>query len=377
VSDRRPWYRGWVFRQALVWGLGLVIMRGLVVPAERCPPVDTAAVQRSIDGAVTWLERGTQPDGRFLYGYYAGTKRTSPLYNDTRHAGILYVLYRAGRIGAGDAGMRHVEPNLIQHGNWSAFVAPGDDADVGAASLLIAALAERRLSTGEARYDTLARRLGRFIVSQTQPDGSVLEFWRPATQRTVPGLHGKFSTGEAMYALALLNRIFPGEGWERPAHRIAGYIATRRDVAEGYATHQPDHWAAYGLAELAPTGLSAAEVAYARRLAGYFGYEIRFESQHTGRPLNMFTESGADLGVVGEGSAALWRLAGEEPRLADLRPQLAERVTCLTGTTVRKQTSPANPDPRLAGAWFYRGYTQMDDQQHAIGALLGAEGVLR
>jgi hypothetical protein len=369
--------RRWLVGQILMWGLGAAVLRLAVVPAERCPPVDTAAVNRSIDGALGWLVRNAQPDGRFLYGYYRDTGRISPLYNDTRHAGILYVLYRAGRIRAGDAGMRHVLPNLVQHDGWTAFAAPGDDLDVGASALLIAALVERRLGTDDDRYDALARRLGRFIVSQTRADGSVLEFRRPSTERPIPGVFGKFSTGEAMYALALLNRAFPGEGWDRAAHRIAGYIATRRDVAEGYATHQPDHWAAYGLDTLAPTGLTEAEVAYARRLAGYFGYEIRFESQHTGRPLNWFTESGADLGVVGEGAAALWRLAGQDRRLGDLRPELGARIACLTGTTVARQVSPADPDPLARGAWFLHGYTQMDDEQHAIGALLGAREVLR
>ena len=33
--------------------------------------------------------------------------------------------------------------------------------------------------------------------------------------------------------------------------------------------------------------------------------------------------------------------------------------------------------PDLArGAWFYRGYTQMDDQQHVISALLSALPVI-
>jgi hypothetical protein len=158
---------------------------------------------------------------------------------------------------------------------------------------------------------------------------------------------------------------------------MAGYLATRRDIAEGHATREPDHWAAYGLEALAPTGLTDAETAYARRLAGYFGYEIRFESARTGRPLNPFTESGADLGVVGEGAAALWRLAGADRSLAALRPELAPRIRCLAGITVRRQVPPTDPDPRARGAWFFHGYTQMDDQQHAIGALLGAREVLR
>jgi hypothetical protein len=377
MLDRVYPRRRWLVRQILLWGLGIAILRVLVVPAERCPPVDPAAVRSSIDGAVAWLVRGGSPDGRFLYGYFSDRHEVSPEYNDTRHSGVLYILYRVGEVRAGDIGMRHVQANLVDHDGWSAFAAPGDDVELGASSLLVAALVERRLVTADGRYDTLLRRLGRFIVAQMRPDGSVLEFWRPATERRVPGVFGKFSTGEALYALALLHRAFPGEGWDRPAHRVAGYLATKRDIAEGYPTHQPDHWASYGLDELAPTGLTDAEAAYARRLAGYFGYEIRFVSQHTGRPLNLFTESGADLGVVGEGASALWRLSGQDPRLADLRGQLGPRITCLAGISVGRQVAATDPDPRARGAWFLHHYTQMDDQQHAIGALLGAEEVLR
>src|ERR687886_432055 len=152
--------------------------------------------------------------------------------------------------------MRYVLANLIRHDGWTAFAEPGYDAELGASALVVAALVQRRLRTGDAGYDSLLRQLGRFLVAQMRPDGSVLEYWRPATQRPVPGVFGKFSTGETLYALALLNRVLPGEGWDRPAHRVAAYLATRRDVAEGYATRQPDHWASYGLAELAPAGLT-------------------------------------------------------------------------------------------------------------------------
>jgi hypothetical protein len=370
-------HRRWLVGQALIWGLGAVLLRAAVVPAERCPPVAPGAVRHAIDGATAWLVRNEQPDGRFLYGYYRDSDTVSPLYNDTRHAGILYILYRVGEARAADRGLRYVTDSLVRHGDWTAFARAGDDAEVGANALTVAGLAYRRLNTGDPRYDDLARRMGRFLASQIQADGSVLEFWRPSTQRRVPGVFGKFSTGEAFYALTLLNRVFPGEGWDRPARRIVGYLATRRDVAEGNLTRQPDHWASYGLGELAPFGLTDVEVGYARRLAGYFGYSVRFISQHTGRPLNMFTESGADLGVVGEGAAGIWRAAGQDSRLADLRDDLGARITCLTGTTVRRQTAASDPNPRAAGAWFFHGYTQMDDQQHSTGALLGAAQVLR
>jgi hypothetical protein len=368
--------RRWVVRQALVWGLGAVLLRVLVVPAERCPVVDAAAARRAVANATDWLARNQSPDGRFLYGYYRSRDEVSPLYNDTRHAGVLYILYRAGRTAPGDKGLAYVQRNLVRHDDWAAFAPAPADAEVGATALTVAGLAYRHITAGDTRYDELARQLGRFLVAQTQPDGSVLDFWRPSTQRPVPGVYGIFSTGEAFYALTLLNRIFPHEGWERPARRIVEYLATRRDRTEGYSTRQADHWAAYGLAELASFGLTDAEAAYARRLGGYFGYEIRFESQHVGRPLNIFTESGADLGVIGEGESAIWRVARQDARLADLRDDLAARVRCVAGITVQRQVPATDPNPRAAGAWFFRDYTQMDDQQHASGALLGARGVL-
>jgi hypothetical protein len=369
--------RRWLIGQAVIWGLGAAFLRVAVVPAETCPPVDAGAVRQSIAGAADWLVRNQRPNGQFLYGYYSATGEVSPFYTDARHAGVVFVLYRTGRTEAADAGVGWAQANLVRHDDWAAFAGPGNDADAGANALLVAALMERRLATGDGRYDDLARRLGRFLLAQMQGDGSVVEYWRPSTGRSVPGVYGKFSTGETFFALALLDRVFPGEGWEAPARRVVAYLATRRDEAEGYATRQPDHWAAYGLSELVRSGLTETEVAYARRLAGYFGYEIRFISQHTGRPLNPFTESGADLGVVGEAATALWRTSARDPRLADLRGQLAPRIRCLAGITVGRQVSAANPDPRARGAWFLHGYTQMDDQQHATGALLGAEQVLR
>jgi hypothetical protein len=177
--------------------------------------------------------------------------------------------------------------------------------------------------------------------------------------------------------MALLDRAFPGEGWDRPAHRVGEYVATRRDEVEEEGLREPDHWASYGLATLAPTGLTESEVEYARWLAGYFGYLIRYESQHEGTALNRLSESGSSLGTDGEAAAALWRLAAAEPRLGDLHGRLGDRVSCNAGVLVDRQVSPDEENRLARGAWFDDGYTQMDDQQHAIAALLGAHEVLR
>jgi hypothetical protein len=370
-------HRRWLISQILLWAVIVAVLRVAVVPAESCPQGSRARVERAIAAGAAWLARGQQEDGRFLYGYYSETDRPSHDYNTTRHSGVLDVLYRVGRIRAADSGLAYALDNLIHSGRWTAFAPLGEDANVGTNALLVIALLHRRQATGERRYDRLLREVARFLVAQERTDGSVLQYWDPATRRAVPGAFGKFSTGEAFYALALMRRTFPGDGWGPPAHRVADYLATRRDAAEGYSSRLADHWAAYGLEALGPGLLTDTEAGYARWLAGYFGFLVRLESQHTGRILNPFAESGAELGTIGEATAALWRLTREDPRLSDLRGDLADRISCLGGILVDLQDPATDPDPRARGAWFADGYTQMDDQQHALAALIGASEVLR
>ncbi len=374
---RQPQHRRWFIGQVVLWGVVAVILRVAVVPAESCPPVSAPEVRAAIDAGAAWFVRGQRDDGRFLYGYFSDMDEVSADYNNTRHAGVLYALYRARRIGSADAGLRYVRDNLIREDGWTAFDPPGEIPSAGANALLLAALVHRRRATGDERYDLLSRRIGRFLLAQQQADGSVLQYWDPATERSVPGVFGQFSTGEVLYAFALMHRAFPREGWEQPAHRTAEYLATRRDRAEGYALRQPDHWASYGLAELAPAGLTDVEAEYARWLAGYFGFLTRFESQHTDGALNPIVESGSKLGTIGEATAALWQLAGSDPRLSDLRDDLGDRSTCLAGILIDRQVPAGDPNPQARGAWFSDSYTQMDDQQHAVSALLGANEVLR
>src|SRR3954451_9762547 len=120
--------RRWLLWTAVIWGFGFAFLRVAVVPAERCPPVDEAAVQHSIAGATDWLVRNQRPDGRFLYGYYSATGKVSTSYTDARHTGVVFALYRTGRNEAADAGMRWVQANLYPHDDWAAFAGPGNDA---------------------------------------------------------------------------------------------------------------------------------------------------------------------------------------------------------------------------------------------------------
>jgi len=153
----------------------------------------------------------------------------------------------------------------------------------------------------------------------------------------------------------------------------------------GFLTRMPDHWAAYALAELGPGALDEVRSAYARQLAGYFGIRLRFEAQRRGTGINLAVRwvpgTPAGVGTAGEGIAAIWRLAQEDPRLADLVPNVEDRLACFAGMMVERQATAAEaatyPRPGLVqGAWFYRGYVQMDDVQHVMAGLLAALPVL-
>jgi hypothetical protein len=369
--------------------LGAALLRVAVVPAEVCPPLEADTVGSAIGEAAAWLERGVRPDGRYTYGYYRESDVVSRDYNVTRHAGVMMGLYRlaaatgdAEALAAADHGLAFLRANLVNQTGWTAFAEPGREVAIGASALAAAALVHRRLATGERRYDGLIHRLARFLVAQQRPDGGVLGYWSTLTGHPILDRYATFGTGEALWALALVDRTFPGEGWDRPTRRLLRYIATRRDDVEGHVLTFPDHWAAYGLAEVGPRMLGAPEIAYARRLAGALGLSSRLEAQSGTHGIRRVFRgppaSGAGLGTIGEGLAALWRLSREDPRLGDLSADLATRLRCTGARIVDRQADAtearAYPRPQLVrGAWFSEdGYTQMDDQRHPLSALVAA-----
>jgi small neutral amino acid transporter SnatA (MarC family) len=378
-------------RAGVSLALLLVFAFGVAAPPERCPSVSAPEVTRSAQAAVDWFVRNQRTDGTWLYRYDAEDDSVPPeTYNVVRHAGVTMGLYQAaaaglpGALRSADRGVEWALGNLYERDGWAAFAPPGE-VDTGATALLAAGLVIRREATGDERYDRELRRLGRFLLAQTEPSGAVLATYDRVSGAPVPGVYSKYFTGEAYWALGLLHWAFPGERWGEAADRIGTYLATSRDETEDHWPPVPDHWAAYGMAETAGfrdrghPPLTADEVDYARRQAELFGAQARWLSQRYG-PWGGVVRPGYDprggwYGVIGEALTGWWRTAREEPRLADLREPIAERATCTAGLAVRSQSdredaaSAARPE-RVEGAWFRDGETRMDDQQHALAALL-------
>jgi small neutral amino acid transporter SnatA (MarC family) len=384
-----------VGRRVAMAGLALlgvgVLAFGVAAPPERCPTVSPAGLRAAATEAVDWFARNQEPDGTWLYLYDADDDVAPDEYNVVRHAGGIMGLYQAaaagipGALEAADRGLAWAEDRLVEHDGWAALTHQGRTA-TGATALLVAGLVERREATGDDRYDGLLAQLGRFLAVQTEPSGAVLANYDLGSGAPEPGVYSAYFTGETYWAFARLHRLDPDAGWGDLADQVGAYLATQRDDAEDHWPPIPDHWAAYGLAETVAfderpvsAPLTDDEVAYADEQAGYFGAQVRWVAQRHG-PWGALARTphlprGGGYGVVGEALTGLWRSAGSEPRLAGLREPLAERATCIAGLAVDRQVDAAEaedyPDPgRARGAWFRDGETRMDDQQHALSALL-------
>ena len=382
--------RGLLLSQVILWAVVLGVVRVAGVQPEACPAVSVATLDAALGGAVTWVSSGLDDDGRYRYGYDRALGANSTDYNITRHAGVVLALYQLAVAGdtrgleAAEQGLTLIDANLRRHEDWIAFATEGGQRSLGSTALALAAIMHRREATGDTSHDEVARGMGRFILAQQEPRGSILSHWNPGTETSRPDTYGRFATGEAFWALTLLERAFPGEGWEAAAIPVARYLATDRDDVEELVLFT-DHWAAYAFAELDASVLEGPERRYARRQAGLLGTSARLDAQSDSGPLGQLVRgpetSGSGLGTLGEGLGGYWRLSRSDERFADLEDDLAERLRCLAGRAVERQATATdaandgNPEAIL-GAWFTDGYTQMDDQQHTMAALIAARAIL-
>jgi hypothetical protein len=414
------------------WALLAAVLRAVVLLPERCPAVDVASIDRAAAGAVGWFAANQAPDGSWLYRYRASDDADLGGYNVVRHAGVLLSLYQAAARGVPAAGpvavrgLAWARDHVVDGPGWGALGDPGQPLEVGASALLVAALVERRSWLGDRSLDGLLDGLGRFLVAQLEPSGAVPERWDPVLGGPTVGSYSPFYTGETFWALARLHAAFPDGPWEEPALRVGRYLVEQRDRAEDAFPPVSDHWAAYGLAEVRrwPGGAQVSAALdpggrYATRLGHIMGVQVRYESQRTGDGISRWTRGpqalGAALGTVGEAEGNLWVLAGLEPDLAAERTVFGRRARCVAGMLVERQVAPSVPDgslgagqappssagpppsggsegqasppapvgspgspgaaSRRAGAWFHHGVTQMDDQQHALSALLQARPI--
>lgn len=376
------------FRRSVVaWVIGVGLLRLTLWAPEVCPPLSNSQARAAAVASADWIVTNQDPDGTYLYGWDRSTEEASDdPYNLVRHAGVtmsLYQMVRGGEPGyleAADQGLTWMLDRLEDADDGVAFT-DTRLAKLGAASLLAVSLAQRRIATGDPSHDETMVDVGRFLVGQQRADGSMLNFFDVDAQSPVPDETSLFSTGEALWALALLHELFPAEGFNLPAWSTLDYLALERDLDEDfYPQPWPDQWAAYALGEMADWGLADEHVDYARSLLERYAFLVRFDAQR-GTTYGSITHGpaprGSGTGTWIEGLAALWPMTMTDERLADVADGATDALACGAARLADRQVDPGeNVGPREAGAWFYDDYTRMDDQQHAASGLLLAEPAL-
>lgn len=364
---------------------------GVAAPPERCPDITVDETRAAASAAVGWLVDNQHPDGTWLYEYDRATDTVSDDYNEVRHAGVMSSLYQAatrgydGALASADRGLEWAMEHLVERHGWIGMT-DSSAVQAGSNALLLAALAERREFTGDTSHDELMIGLAQFISDQTEPSGALLAYYDLGPDRPRAETYSIYYTGEAQWALARMHLAFPDGGWGEVADRMLHYMATVRDDAEEVWPPLADHWAGYGLATTAaypdrPAGepLTDAELDFVRRQGGLIGQRVRSISQRFG-PWGVlvrgtFTPRGGGYGVFGEGLTGLWQASLLDARLEPERGTLAERAVCIAGLAMEAQVTAEeaarHPDPtKVAGAWFIDETTRMDDQQHAVSALM-------
>lgn len=368
-------------RALATWAIGAAVMRLTLWAPEVCPPIVRSEARLVATQAADWIVVNQEDDGRFLYDFDRDRGESSDDYNLVRHAGVtmsLYQLVRGGEVrylDAAERGLAWMTERLEPTGGGGVAFTDVNRAKLGASSLLLVALAQRRLATSDPQHDQLMQDLGTFLVEQQRPDGSMLNFYDIDAGAPVPDETSVFATGEALWGLALLHEAFPQLGFDEPAWRTLDHLALSRDFDEGFFPQPwPDQWAAYSLGEMSEWGLADHHVAYARRLMERFAMIVRFDAQR-GSAYGSITHGPAPRGGGAatwlEGLAAMRPLTLTDPRLADLERPVEEALACGAARLAERQVEPGDEvSDQEAGAWFYDDLTRMDDQQHAASGLL-------
>ncbi|CAB4862144.1 MAG: hypothetical protein F2780_02605 [Actinobacteria bacterium] len=385
-------------RALLIWLIGLLVLggtaRAIALP-QLCGSTTQNARDTAVSQAISWLSVNQNSDGTFLYRYDAEQDTDLGGYNWVRHAGTILALEQARgqgfdtAIASSEAAIDVAFKHVIRMSTEDAEVAgliDGVSISTGGAALFVLALMERRDATGSAEFDEDIHAMLRFLESslKTRDDGSMIvradanlngEFASDAV--------GLFATSQTLFALARAERLFPGEHWGDHSHQILEYLTMYKANEEGFVPDMSDHWAAYAMAEmtqwLTPIVFTDTELAWARKQMGMASIMVRYESQISGSGVNQLlrghTAIGAAAGTHGEALAGWARLALAKDDFAGSVSALNERLSCNNSLLIKRQVSQNESQTylqpsRVLGAWLSNGVTQVDDQQHAMSAIL-------
>ena len=388
-------------RAVAVWVFGALGIAGAaraVALPELCTTPTEVERAAAVEGAVRWISANQAVDGMFLYRYDLVDDRIEEGYNWVRHAGTMLALAQAANSGI-DIGVTFERAMsaigdriVVSDDGLRAGLLDSGSVSTGGTALLLLALFERKQSGGSVD-GALVSRLLAFIESSLTPrgdDGSLIaREYASTTLEFRDGRPGRFTSGQVAFALAKARNSVDGFDGSDDVRGVLRYLIRHKAADEGFVPDMADHWAAYALAEMTTwsggSGLTGEEVDWARKQMGIASVMVRYESQRSNggfdRWLRGRTAVGSAVGTHGEMLSGLLVVADAVPELDGLTRGVADRLRCNLGVLVDRQISTdeaaSYPDPgRASGSWAWFDTTQVDDQQHALSALVKGGEVL-
>ena len=326
--------------------------RVAVVPAEVCPPSPPPRRGRRSPRRRAGSSAESGPDGRYTYGYDREPDLVSEDYNITRHAGVMMASTSSPPkpatrgTGGGRARLAFLPPT--SSGTTTGRPSPSR----GRTRSWARARSSPRARPAAPRHRRRPARTSSCTGSALPPRPAASRTaacWGPGAvrrQSPVPGEYSTFGTGQTLWAFALLDELFPGEGWGEP--RGASPATSLRAATTSRATTSPSPTTGSptGSPSSGRTG-SASRRSPTRELAGILGLNSRLESQSGRRPQpDHARRAGLGRRARHHDRGARAAVAAEPRRPAARRPDRGSGGRACAAPPARRSTGRSTPSRR-------------------------------
>ena len=238
----------------------LPLYRGI----PEAPKLTAQALRTAALNGAHYLVSHLAPNGRYVYEHDLSTGvKTDPLrssaYSMPRHGGTTYFLAQMYRITKEEWLREPIERafahlvDLMSKGGCATKLPDGTEVDcvidkgeaqagLGSTALVVVALAEYQLATGDKRYLPLATKLASWILFMQRPDGSFCHLYDPRTKTRDEKTELLYYSGEAALALTRMNVITGDPKYATAAERGLDWLVDWYDFFVGGFMFGEEHW---------------------------------------------------------------------------------------------------------------------------------------
>lgn len=215
--------------------------------------IDKKLLNEVLETSQKYLSTMIQPNGKFIYGYFADLNLKITSYNILRHLGTIWAIlmqyaenpdeYLKHKI---DSALQYVLDTSIVINNNAAYIVEHATNEIklgGNAVAVITLITYMEVMKCDTHVP-LIKQLGEGILTCQNDDGSYWHILSPSTFQRVLKYRTVYYDGEAAFALSKLFGVTKEEKWLQAAKKSMQYF-----IQKNYSRYA-DHWIAYALNEL-------------------------------------------------------------------------------------------------------------------------------